>query len=519
MKKINVNQLKAGVILTYAGMGISNLISLIYTPLMLNILGQSEYGLYQMAFSIVSYLGLLSFGFQNTYLRFYSRCRKNGDRHELARLNGMFISIFLAMSGAAFLGGIILVQNSAFLFSGETGEAELALARNLMKLMVFNIMLTFPCSVFESYVSAHEQYTFQKLLNIAQSVLNPLLSLPLLFLGFRSVGMVVVQTLLTAGKLGMNIWFSRKKLGMEFEFSGMQKSLLKEVGGFSFYIFLNMIVDQINWNVDKFIIGKISGTAAVAVYAVGAQLNQYYVNFSTAVSSVFLPRVNRMVSEGGKEKELSELLARVGRIQFLVLAYILGGFIILGRYFIRVWAGEGYRQAYGVTLLLICPVTIPLIQNLGIEIQRAMNKHRFRSVLYFFMALGNLAVSIGLTKRFGVTGAAAGTCAGLLLGNGLIMNLYNHRKVGLDMKYFWRQIAPLFPGFAAATILGAGAAARIQVDHAGKFIGAGVLYTILYCGLEWKLGMNGKEKALVKDSLDKAGRWLGMGRAECRERE
>lgn len=263
---------------------------------------------------------------------------------------------------------------------------------------------------------------------------------------------------------------------------------------------------------------KIRGTAAVAVYSVGAQLNQYFVNFSTAVSSVFLPRVNRMVSEGKKEKELTELLARVGRIQFLILAYILGGFGILGRYFILIWAGEEYGQAYAVTLLLICPVTIPLIQNLGIEIQRAMNRHQFRSVLYLVMALGNLLVSIGLTEKFGVAGAAAGTCAGLLVGNGLIMNLYNHKKIGLDMKYFWRQILPLLPGAAGAFALGMGIASLIRIDSLEKFAVTGVIYTVMYTGFEWKLGMNGKEKALVKDFLRKAGRGLGVRRVGCRER-
>lgn len=514
---MKIDQLKAGVLLTYAGMGISNLISLVYTPLMLNILGQNEYGLYQMVFSVVSYLGLLSFGFHNAYLRFYSRCRNGGDRRELARLNGMFLLVFLGMSAAALAGGAVLIKNTDVLFSGKTEEAELALAGNLMKLMVFNMMLTFPGSLFESYVSAHEQYAFQKLLNIAQSVLNPLLTLPLLLMGYRSAALVTVQTLLTAAKLGTNVWFCRKKLGMEFAFSGMQPALLREIGGFSFYIFLNMIVDQINWNVDKFIIGKIRGTAAVAVYSVGAQLNQYFVNFSTAVSSVFLPRVNRMAAEGRGERALTELLAAVGRIQFLILVWILGGFGILGKYFILVWAGEEYLPAYTVTLLLIVPVTIPLIQNLGIEIQRAMNRHKFRSFLYLAMAAGNLAVSVGLTRRFGAAGAAAGTCAGLLVGNGLIMNLYNHRKVGLDMKYFWRQILPLAPGAAAAFALGMGAGSVIRIDSPEKFALTGVIYTVMYAGFQWKLGMNGKEKALVKDFLKKAGVGLGTGKAGCRE--
>ena len=52
-------QIKLGIVLQYMQMGLSILISLIYTPIMLNILGQTEYGIYNLASSIISYLSLL----------------------------------------------------------------------------------------------------------------------------------------------------------------------------------------------------------------------------------------------------------------------------------------------------------------------------------------------------------------------------------------------------------------------------------------------------------------------------
>lgn len=76
---------------------------------------------------------------------------------------------------------------------------------------------------------------------------------------------------------------------------------------------------------------------------------------------------------------------------------IASGFVVFGRYFItNIYATESYVQAYPVALLLILPALVPLIQNLGIEIQRAMNQHRFRSVIYSVMALLNVLVSIPL---------------------------------------------------------------------------------------------------------------------------
>ena len=57
------NQLKIGVMLSYVSMIVQNIITIVYTPVMLRLLGQNEYGLYQLVYSVVSYLGLLNFGF------------------------------------------------------------------------------------------------------------------------------------------------------------------------------------------------------------------------------------------------------------------------------------------------------------------------------------------------------------------------------------------------------------------------------------------------------------------------
>ncbi len=98
----------------------------------------------------------------------------------------------------------------------------------------------------------------------------------------------------------------------------MSFGLLKEIGIFSSYLFLNMIVDQINWSVDKFVLGMFSGTTAVAIYAVGGQINTMYMNLSTSVSSVFIPRVNAIVAKDeNNNKDLTELFTRVGRINLL----------------------------------------------------------------------------------------------------------------------------------------------------------------------------------------------------------
>ena len=322
-------------------------------------------------------------------------------------------------------------------------------------------------------------------------------------MGYRSIGLVAVQTLLSVACFITNWVFCKKKLGIQFAFRHFEWGFLKELFFFSFWIFLNQIIDQINWNVDKFILGVVGGTVTVAVYGVAAQLNSLYQNFSTSISHVFAPRVNRIVAESDDSKILTELFTRIGRVQFLILMLIVSALVLFGKYFIHIWAGPDYGEAYVIALLLIIPAVIPWIQNLGIEIQRAKNMHRFRSVVYTIIAVLNVCVSIPLAKLYGGTGAAIGTAASLLIGNGLIMNVFYHKKIGLDMIHFWKQIAGFIPALVIPIAAGFFIMKFIVFNNFFTFFGAVAAYTAVYCGSMWLWGMNQYEKDLIWRPLRK----------------
>lgn len=501
---MKINQLKIGVMLSYVTMFVQNIIAIVYTPVMLRLLGQSEYGLYQLVYSIVGYLGLLSFGFGSAYVRFYSRYKVKDDNESISKLNGMFIVIFTIIGIITLLAGGILIGNVENIFAGSLNASELSTAKILMILMVINLAVSFPSSVFDSYVTAHECYFFQRVISLLQVMLNPFMALPLLLMGYKSISLVVVTTILTFAKIIINYWYCTKMINMQFCFNKMNFLLLKEIGMFSFFIFINMIVDQINWSVDKFILGIFGGTTAVSIYAIGGQINTMYMSLSTSVSSVFIPRVNTIVAtDENNNKELTNLFTKVGRIQFIILAMVIGGFVVLGKFFINVWAGSGYSSAYYVALLLIIPVTVPLIQNLGIEIQRAKNMHKFRSVIYLLIAIVNVIISIPLSKYYGEIGAAFGTMITMVIGNIILMNWYYHAKIKLNMIYFWKNIIMLMPVVVFSALISFFCANILVVDSLVKFIIIGVIYIISYSTLMYFFGINLYEKNLIKSAINK----------------
>lgn len=494
-----MGQKKAGIVLSYVSELIKIMTSFIYTPIMLRLLGQSEYGLYQLVHSVVAYLSLLNLGFGSSYLRFYSKYKVREDTKGIARLNGMFLFIFCGMAFLCILCGVFILGNIHILFGQALTDGEYTVAKVLMAILVFNMALTFPNSVFACYVTAHEKFVFQKTLLLLQNLLTPFLTLPLLLLGYGSIGMVCVTSGLTVGVMIGNIFFCFKRLHMRISFKKFDFILLKEMWEVTFFIFLSNIIDQINWSVDKFLLGRLSGISAVAVYSIGGQINTMYLQFSTTISNVFLPGVNRIVAETDDNWELTKLFVRVGRIQFIVIMLVLTGFIFFGYPFIRFWAGEEYKSAYYVCLFLIVPITVPLIQNLGIEILVARNRHKMRSSVYCVIAVANILLSIPLIRKFGPIGAAMGTAVALIVGNILFMNWYYHKRIGLDILYFWRSILSFIPALIVPCAVG-GVLIKYVLFDSWLILALGIIvYVLIYSVSMWFQGMNAEEKKMLSD--------------------
>lgn len=500
-----MNQKKAGVLLSYGQTILSTLISLAYTPVMLRLLGQSEYGLYTLVNGFISNLALMSFGLGSAYVRYYARYEASDGEDGIAKINGMFMTIFLVIGAASLLVGGVLVANVHRIFAAKLTPAEIETARVLMALLVVNIAVSFPCSVFTSYITAKEQFFFQRMVSMLRTVLNPIVMLPLLLMGMGSVALVLATIVLSILTDAASIWYCFKKQHMRLSFGQFDFKLLREMGGFSFFIFLNMIIDQINWTVDTTILGIVSGTAATALYGVGSQIHRYYMTLSTSISGVFVPQINRIVARGEGDQSLTQLFTRVGRIQFMLLMLVLTGFAFVGEPFIEAWGGGEYDGAYPIALLLMGPVTVPLIQNLGIEIQRAKNKHQFRSKVYFFMALFNVAISIPLGMRWGGLGCALGTAISMIVCNGFVMNWYYHRHIGLNMAYFWKNILRIVPALIPPALLALLALRLHTFTGYGGVVTFALPYSVVYAVSVYFLAMNPQERGMVKSI---AGRLL-----------
>ncbi len=506
---MKVNQLKMGSILSYFQMGLNVLIQLIYTPIMIRSLGQGEYGLYQTIASTISMLSVLSLGFNAGYVRYYARYKAKGDKEATYRLNGLYLIIFSVIGLIGCICCLFLTFNLNLVFSTGLTDTEYEIAKVLMLLQTVNLTMMFPMSVFQTIISAHEKFVVLKLLGMIKTICGPLVSIPLLLKGYGSIALVVVTVSINIITDLLYLYYVLFKLKERFIFLGLEKGLFKSLFTYTSFIAINLIIDQINMNVDKVLLSRYVGTSATAVYSVGFTIYQLYQMFSSSISSVFTPRIHTLVNrdmDNPKQlrKELTSIFTRVGRIQFLVLTLVASGIVFFGKPFIlQYWAGSGYEDSYYVALLLVLPASIALIQNLGIEIQRAENRHQFRSIVYLFMALANLFLSIYLCQIYGAIGSAIGTAISLILANGLIMNIYYHWKCFIDIVAFWKSIISMCKGLIIPISFGLAFVRFFDLYRISNFVLAVLLYIIVYVISVWFFSMNDYEKNLVTEPLSK----------------
>ena len=491
-----MNELKAGAVLSYLSIFITIVVALLYTPIMLRLLGQSEYGLYSLIGSVVGYLSILDLGLGNAMVRYNARNRAIGDKDAESRLNGMFLVLYSLIGLLTVIVGAILYFNLDNMFAGSLTAADLEKGRIMTILLIFNFAMSFPLGIFGSIMQAYEKFVFVKLVAIIRSILMPCIMLPFLYSGFGSVSMVVVNTVLNISVLLINLVYCLRVLKIRVHFKGFDYPLLGEIAGYSFFIFLNVIVDKVYWSTGQFILGIVSGTVLVAIYAIAMQLSTMYIMFSTAVSGVLLPRITMMVANNASNDNLSQMMIKIGRVQYVVMAYILSGFILFGQAFINLWAGPDYHDAYYILLLIMIPITVPLIQNVGISILQAQNRNAFRSLLYVAIAVVNVLVSIPLARIWGGLGCALATGASLIIGNVIIMNIYYFRHIGLNIPLFWRNIARMSVPVAGALLVGYGINYFITRESILLLAIKIIIFSLGYIIIMWLLGLNVYEKEL-----------------------
>ena len=498
-----MNQRKIGIGISYLNIVLHAVLGFLYVPILLHYIGKNEYGLYQLIGSLIAYFSIMDFGLTAAVTRFYTKYKSLKDKIGMENILAISLYGYAGVMVLCLIVGGICYFNLDYIFGASMSAEELTEASQMFLLLLFNIAVSLSTMIFRAVINAHEKFLFLKGLETIQLILQPVLVVLILQKYPTAMAVAVAQTFLNVALIVERMYYCFDKLHITIKFHYWNHDLFADFRRLALSVFTVSLIDQVFWKTNQIILGIVQGTGAVAVYSIASLIYMNYMALSTAVSGVYLPHITELVVQRKPAQELSALFIQIGRWQYYLLALVATGFIVFGKQFIQIWAGNGFSDAYIITLLIILPFTIDLIQNIGLAILQAMNCYDFRAKIYFLTGVLNLIMAIPLGIRYGGIGCAVATGISMLIGNGLIMNVFYARYINLDIKDFWWQIGRITVVVLICVTMGYSLNLLLPFNGRLGFVMKILLYTILYTVLIYRFALNIEEKVKVGKIIKK----------------
>ena len=499
---------RVGVILSYVLMIFEVLSTLLLTPFIIRTLGQAEYGVYKLVAAINTYLLLLDLGVGNAIIRYIAKYRVNGEKKKERQFLAVATIFYAAIAVIALIAGGILIAVFPTAFAKGLSEQEISLGQTLLGITAVNSAVTLGTAAYSNILIAYERFAISRITSILQIVVRMVLTYIVLTAGWGSIGIVAVNLLMTVLCRGFFVGYVIGPMKLRPFFKEIDFSFVKEIVVYSSFILLQMIATQLNSTVDQILIGSMVSASSVilAVYGIGAQITQYFQTIGTAFTGVLMPGVVKLVEGKATPAELTDEMIRIGRIVLMILGVIWCGFMVFGREFVILWAGNENADAYVVALILMSAYIFLLTESIGSQILWAMNQHKEQAVLKIAIVIVNIALTAVLIKWNPLIGATIGTFISLMLGDVGVMNLIFKRKIHISLaQYYIGLFRGILPCMGATLI--AGYIVRYFLPTGWIWLCVKLLMMVsVYSFLMFRLGMSDYEKNIVFSIMKKIKR-------------
>jgi len=454
-ERINI---RVGIIISYVTMAVSVVISIFYSRYLLNKLGDNQYGLNSFVLSITSWLSLLTFGLSSTYVRFATLASKKDGANGVNRINGFYFVILSVISAVALLiGSIITILFWTGCFPlNQYSDLEKKFINYLMVISVLSTSLSFLLNIFSLFENFLSKFIWLRSIDLLTKLLTTGISVLVIYYGGNIVWVACVNIAvqLLVGIANLLYCFKSLKMKIKFQFGEDIKKQLRDVLSFSFFVFLNIIIDQILSNYAKTALGFWADAKQVTLYALGLDFYTYEATMSTSISGSFFPKVNRLVVDG-KDDEVKGLFLKVSKFQMALLFMVVGGFWASGKQFVTAWLGSDRVSVFYIGLIVMTICLVPLTQTLTVEIQRAYNKHKFRSFFYlgaaFVDVLSTTLCVIYLPYENKIYGAAFSFALAVLLAPIIGLNIFYKKSLKLPIGKYFKTFG-IFLAFTATAV-------------------------------------------------------------------
>jgi len=494
-----MKQLKLAVLLSYLNIGITIVVGIMLTPYVIKMLGDEEYGLYSLIGAFVGYLSVLDLGLNNAIIRYAAFYRANKDKKGEENFLAISFIIYIVIGILIAILGGVLYWNVENLFGDTLTLIQLGKAKLMLLILILNIAFTLPGAAITGICTGYEAFIFPRVLSILKYMVRAVLVVVILYYGADALGIVILDTVMNFIFIAASLYYVLVKLKVSIKLHQFEWGFIKEIFGYSIWIFIFGLVYEFQWRTGQVILGANTTTVTVAVFAVGVMLGIYFTTFGNVINRLLLPKAVKNIEEKATPEMLSQQLIQVGRISLMVLLFILGGFILIGKEFILLWVGRTYNDAWLIALLIMVVYIMPISQGYAHAILEAKKLLRFKTLSFLISTIIGLILGGILSNQYGALGMIWGLFVPLFLLHWIVMNIFYKIKIGLNITLFFIQSAPLFVSFLISLTF-CFLIFKLFESGWGNLLVKILIYSVVFIGIIWFV-LNKKEKQFLYSKL------------------
>ena len=498
-------QIKIGAVLAYGTIAFNILAGLIYTPWMIREIGQSDYGIYGLATSLIAMFSA-DFGLGSAATRFLSKYKAQNDEKKISQFMGVTLKLYLILD--IIILGILCI---CFFFLSDIYQG---LTNNeVIKLRVVFVIsglfttISFPFQPLNGMIVASERFIFQKVVDFINKFVTVVVMILLLCNGFGLYALVIVNAVVGLLVIVLKLLYMKKNFPIRIEWKYWNKELLCEIFGFSMWATVCALAQNMIFNIMPTILGATSNTIEISKFTAASTMEGYVYTFTSVISGMFMPKMARMIyknddNELAGSQEITALMIKVGRVQLAIVGAIISIFAALGSGFVKLWLGDGFEGTFEVILLMIVPTAIVAVEGIAETYIAVVGKMRYNTYGTLITALFSIIISLILSREFGSIGVGIAIFIGNFMGRIIMMNIIYVKKFKLDIMLFIKECfikmsIPIVCTFCVTFFMEYICKSKSWFILGGKAFVSVAVYSVLM----WLLALKKQEKELFKQPL------------------
>ena len=425
-------QIKIGAILSYLSIAFNIISGLIYTPWMIEQIGDASYGLYTLSTSLIS-LFLVDFGLSLATSRYVAKYRAEGQQEKVDNFLGVVYKLYLIIDAVIFIVLLVIYFLLETIYVNLT-PLEIEQLKVVYIISASFAVINFPCVTFTGVLNAYEKFIQLKIADLAYRVLLVGMTVVALILGYGLYALVAVHAIVGLIKVLYKFIVIKRTTPVKSNMRYSNRNLYKELLGFSVWVTIASLALRLIFNITPSILGIVSGSVAIAIFGIVTTIEQYAYTITNAINGMFMPTISKIYANNG-ENNINPLFLKVGKFQYIINGLIISGFAVVGRLFIDLWVGNDFQLAYYGILLVLIPGLFYNSLQIGHTAMTVRNRVKEQALVHLVTGVINVALAFAFSYAMGVVGACLAIFISCMIRS-IIFNIMYQKVLGLDIKTF-----------------------------------------------------------------------------------